>query len=278
MIKLGSINELKEGINSIGFVTFIEACFLFLIFSLVRSLRFHLLLKNVGITLPIKSVVRLQIIGGLIGIVTPGKIGEGTKNMLLLKVSRIKFGETSAIFMVEKLSDLFFLIILSLPFLSKMPEYNDNNVNIFLFAIIVLITIFLISYKKIELFLNLKFSGYSSFKKSINLHIFILSSFFTILSYIPYFAALWLLFHKLDITLSLTQTIFLTVVPNLIAVISLLPGGTGAREASGTLLAYNLFSIPYSTAFAVNSVLMFAIYATYLVFGSISYFTLNLEQ
>ncbi len=159
-----------------------------------------------------------------------------------------------------------------------MPEYYDSNVNIFLFTIIVLITIFLISHKKIELFLNLKFSGYSSFKKSINLHIFILSTFFTILSYIPYFAALWLLFHKLDITLSLTQTIFLTVVPNLIAVISLLPGGTGAREASGTLLANNFFSIPYSTAFAVNSVLMFAIYTTYLVFGSISYFTLHLEQ
>ena len=78
----------------------------------IRIIRWQFFLKQLGIALPwLES--SLLFLSGFVMSVTPGKVGEVFKSLLLLESRRVSFARTAPIVIAERLTDLMALVFLT---------------------------------------------------------------------------------------------------------------------------------------------------------------------
>lgn len=78
----------------------------------LRIYRWHYYLKRLGISLP-RSESAVVFLSGFVMSVTPGKVGEVFKSLLLHESRRIAFARTAPIVVAERLTDLVALVLLT---------------------------------------------------------------------------------------------------------------------------------------------------------------------
>ena len=114
----------------------------------VLFLRWNLLLKNSDIDIPLKDNFMIFISGFALG-VTPGKVGELIKSLLLKNKFNIQRTKTAPLVIVERFYDFFAIAVISL-FGILVFEYS-----IYIFGILTIgITIFLIVTSSEKIFLK----------------------------------------------------------------------------------------------------------------------------
>ena len=227
--------------------------------------RWHLLLKNSNIYIPIKKNFMIYL-GSLSLSITPGQIGVAIKSELLKKQFKIPRSKTLPIVFIEKFYDLMGALFASIIGI----WYFDNGLYLISMGIILLILIFILIlsrtiFEKI-LFIICKikfFAKYQnnfleshiilrdSLKTKIGLKAGILSLLFWI---IQGFAALFILWALEINNLNFLMSISSNSISVLIGALSFVPGGLGVTEGSMASLL-SLQGIEFSFALIVGVII-----------------------
>ncbi|MEM2174556.1 MAG: lysylphosphatidylglycerol synthase transmembrane domain-containing protein [Candidatus Micrarchaeia archaeon] len=131
---------------------FLPIIFLSFLMTMLRVLRWKILLKTVDYNLKFSSAVQIYLVGIFYGLMTPGKIGELGKAYFFSE--RLKVLEIS---IFEKILDIVILSFLStIPLFIhlKLPE-SKELVSYVLVVVLILVTIFFAYLKVKKLQINL---------------------------------------------------------------------------------------------------------------------------
>ncbi len=244
---------------------------LWLISSLLRTVRWKILLKEVRCDVNFFTAYKVLLAGLSISNLTPGKIGEPARAYFLKRVSGKRMSSVLPSLFVERMLD--FIVTTMLAFFSIFLFANTPYFNYFILGLGIYFFVFsfgifiLLSEKRTVKILNLPFRFFSfipkicrkkkeilSFSKNLHksfvkykrksplLYTFIMTLFIWILESLVMFFAL------LSLELYISPVLVITLVPlaTLLSVLTFLPGGLGSGEA----LVVMLFS--FVSALAVH--------------------------
>ncbi|MBU2564049.1 flippase-like domain-containing protein [Patescibacteria group bacterium] len=222
--------------------------------STIKPYRWQYILKTMNINYSFWQVFRLYFIGLFMGIVTPGRLGELGK-IIYLKKNNHSFERSLASIMIDRLADIFYLIISGFIGLFLF-FYFFKNLIIIGFSIItigIILFIIIIKIKKAKIILKrLIFilvpkkykqkieKSFSEFIENIKLYkfknyfkIFILTTLSWLVSYVAVY------FLTKSIGMMNVSFIYLTVSITIVSLVTLLPisiSGLGTREATFLML------------------------------------------
>ena len=228
-------------------------------------LRWNILLKQNGISVPIKKSIMIWLSGSALGI-TPGQVGELLKSQILKNLFNIPRSKTAPIIFIEKFYDLIGAIIAStLGIIVLGMDYNLILVSIFILGIL----FFFIYYRKAFEYLLTKitktkfFSKYSdnlsdshtTIRNSTNPKLASISISLSLLYWLIISVAAYLTLLAFDInTIGILETIAIYTASVLIGVVTFIPGGVGITEGSLTGL-FVLQGVDISVALVISVVI-----------------------
>ena len=284
-----NFKELIEHLSEINIWIYILGIIVFYLSFIPRTLRYNLLLKNLGIQIKRKQIQEIYFLSWFANLITPAKIGDLYRSYLIKKNYGNSKSETLGATFIERLIDLIFLIILiSIAGFLIIENKISGEIKKFLliaYLILIVLIIAILSLKKfrrklINLLPN-KFKhvvpnfeeGMSQSIKIKNIHKIIALTivYWTLEIATLYFAAL-----ALGITLPLMLIIFVTLIAALASVIPLTPSGAGTAEAGVTAVLV-LFDIQYGLALAIAIVHRSIDYYSGLITGTIAYIKSKLK-
>jgi uncharacterized protein (TIRG00374 family) len=229
----------------------------------VRFYRWHLLLKNSNIHIPIKNNFIIYLASLSLSI-TPGQIGEAIKSEFLKKQFKIPRSKTLPIIFIEKFYDLMGVLIASV----IGVWYFEGGLYLISVGIILLGLIFVLMlsqniFKKLlSLICKIRFfskyqknflESYSVLRKSLKTKIGLKSGILSFIFWVIQGVAVYFVLLALEIN----QLNFLIVTSSnaisvLIGALSFMPGGLGVTEASmGGLLSLQGVEISFALIAAV---------------------------
>ena len=263
---------------------------IFFLIILVKTWRWHLLLRVQEINFKIKDACLILLASSYFGFLTPGRIGESIKALYIMKKG-YSFGTSFVSIFLERLLDV--ITIVGLGYISILLFREKLEKHFIILGILFLILAILYAkrslgktllhymFKKMipDKFKNSLISFYDDFlfgirKMDINngVWVFIL----TICSWLLYFKLMHLLALSLGIKISYLYVGTCVSISALVAMIPVSIFGIGTRDA--TLII--LFShINLSKESAVSfSVMFLAVYLANLTIGLLAWFKVPLEM
>jgi len=263
--------KLKEVIFTINYFPYALAAFLWLPVVLLKTYRWKKIMDNQRIFYSLKDAFLIYGSSSLLGLITPGKIGDFSKIAHLTK-DRHSFGRAFLGSFLERVFDLLFVIIFSaiaLFALPNFPNFNFNYYSLIKFAAILgfILSIFVILFYlfKKEIFYNFIFEiikDLKQFQLKDTLFVFFLS----IAVWFLYF----LLTYLIAISINLHQHIsffylsFASAISILAGFAPITVAGIGTREAVFIFLLTPLgitkeAVVVFSLLILVNYLALFAI-------------------
>src|SRR3989338_19193 len=133
--------KLKEVIFTINYFPYALAAFLWLPVVLLKTYRWKKIMDNQRIFYSLKDAFLIYGSSSLLGLITPGKIGDFSKIAHLTK-DRHSFGRAFLGSFLERVFDLLFVIIFSAIALFTLPDFPTFNFNFyFLFTYLIAMSI-----------------------------------------------------------------------------------------------------------------------------------------
>ncbi len=179
--------------------------------------------------------------------VTPGKVGEVLKSYMIKRVNLTPVTETAPIVFVERLTDLFSLLLIGIAgaFFYGIGEIALIIISIFFILIIFVITNRKLSNRILDFLAKRKFISkyitnislaYSNAQKMLKPYAIISMTFVSLIAWMFECLILYLILNEFNIDISLLRASFIYAFSTIIGSISMLPGGIGATEGSLTFL------------------------------------------
>jgi uncharacterized protein (TIRG00374 family) len=238
--------------------------------------RWHLLLKSIGLQIPLKQNMKIYFAGFALA-VTPGKFGELVKSQLMKKQFDVPRTTTAPLVLVERLYDLVGGVAVAIIGIWSL----GLGAYVIIGASIVLVLIFLLlrSKKLFDKFLKLfgktkitsKFveplsQSYDSIQKSTRGKIVIFSSVLTMVYWLVESMGVYLIVISFGIDKLSYYTVMSTYASSLIlGAASFIPGGIGITEGSMTGL-FSFQGVEISSAFALVVIIrLFTIWYSVIV-------------
>jgi len=264
---------------------------------IIRGYRWGLILKPYKSNIGLFTLYNFTVIGYFINTFVPGRGGEAAKAILLAREEKIKQSYGLASVVLERMIDIFMIVIL---FLTSLFFLKNTNIKILtdlkrvaLFLLPVFIVIFMLFYlinsKRIYVYIERlilklskifpskirqKIEGFIlHFIKGLKLNLKLLdffklffSSLIVWLFAIPFF---WFLMKGFNIHIGLLETIpyFCIIV---IAAAIPTPGMAGSLDAGSKIALTQLYNVPTETAVAFTLGAHFLILFMWIVFGMIA--------
>jgi len=286
------IAEIISGANlsyiALGLVLWVAGLFL-------RTIRWSMLLKKISIAPNFLDTMKVFIAGMFISNITPGKVGDPVRSVILKKRCGYSVGTSLPSVFIERISDVIttvFISIIGLLFLLGASQMSSWIVGIIFFYLIVIsFGIFLFSSKiRTKKFFSKIFSIFSfisSLKKfeskisefSENMHdsfimyndkkLLLLTFVNSMIIWIIEGLILFVSFSALNIEVPILAAVVIVPITSLIAILTFLPGGLGSGEVISVLLFTSMFTIglaEVTSAIIVSRLLSFWIY---IVLGSV---------
>ncbi|MEM5828782.1 MAG: lysylphosphatidylglycerol synthase transmembrane domain-containing protein [Candidatus Aenigmatarchaeota archaeon] len=282
--------QLLSEIKKINSSTILIVIFLANISTILRAMKWKVLLDNVTL----REILPIQLLSISISNLTPGKIAEPIKSVLLKMKKGVAISKTLPSVILERILDIFVLIILSILGILISSEYLSSKfliISVVAFTFLLILMILVLIYKSfgVRIFHFLKNFRFFSFLDENFINNFysatkikskkiISSSLLTFLAWI--IDGLIFYFIALSINKELTVNInlwffFSTLAISIVAsLLTFLPGGIGGTEA---LMTYILISIGFerSTAGAIVLVGRFATLGYSMILGYLSFIYLS---
>lgn len=232
---------------------------------LLRFAKWHYFLKLIDVSVSLKESFMIFLCG-LAMTVTPGKAGELLKSLLLKELKGVAVSRTAPVVFVERLSDGFGLIVLSLSGIAFF-KYGAEALLIITgvlasFVLVIktprLCTLLIRACSKIPI-LN-KFTGIlealmHSAGQLMTLQSLLFTVIISIVSWSFESVAFYYVFVGLGYKVSLVVATFTLAFSSIIGSISMLPGGLGAAEGSIMGLLVKVAGVPQNIA-AVATILI----------------------
>jgi glycosyltransferase 2 family protein len=231
---------------SIVAVPFVIA--LSLSYYLVQGVRWHFLLRDIGVELPMGDTVLLNVAGQATGLLP---LGELTRAVLVAEVAECELGAVVATITVQELIYTVFMIAAAIPGSFEHRAWGGAVVAALLFTVTVFATLTVPSVFRVVRAVVRRVPLLRRFGDDIDAlraetvallrrpdtYLWSVLSLFGVLIAITLF---WLVVHSIDPhLLSWSEAAFVYAVSHIAGAVSLLPGGLGAYEASiaGLLVA-----------------------------------------
>jgi uncharacterized membrane protein YbhN (UPF0104 family) len=148
-----NFSQFKEAIPSINVFYYFAAIFFWLPITYLKSYRWKIIMDVQKINYSLKNAFLMYGASSLLGLATPGKLGEFSK-IAYLKKDNHSLGRAALGSFLDKFFDLFFVLILSILaffFLPLLPQISINYSALIKWvsiAILIFIPLFLIFYTK----------------------------------------------------------------------------------------------------------------------------------
>lgn len=243
-LKWTNVSEGLHYLSDVNPYLFASAILLILFANLIKGFRFHLVTDALGLGLSFTRVVLVNSMCIIVGRVTPGRVGEAFKIVLLdRKNSDLSFG-----FVLEKIADaltVLIIAILGVGVLITEGTFSTFVNSYILFALILLMIIAVVW--KIDKVINfvakrdvLEERWFWRNLKKLSITDWIVFVFITLLIRVAALANAILIIEALGITASWVLVAVIWNLAIIVGQVSALPGGFGAREAgyTGLLVAY----------------------------------------
>lgn len=254
------LSKLANILTKINFFYFTLAVSLLLPLLLTKAYRWNYLKKKQKIIYCLKDSFLMNNVGLSIGLITPGRLGELSK-IFYLKNSGHSLGKSSVSVLLDRLADLFFLLIFGFfsllfffSFFQKTILLLTLSISFFLFLLIFflktnLIRIFL---KKIFIFIipskyqkswKLNFHDFFQGLKIYNFKNYLFIFFITTFSWLIYYLQVFFLAKSINI--KNIPFLYLIMTVTIAGFITLLPvsiSGLGTREAT-LIFLFSFFAI-----------------------------------
>lgn len=220
----------------------------------MRAVKWHLYSRELNVKISFKRNL-LVFLSGLSMTLTPVRVGEVLKCYLLKRFSKVSISETLPAVVVERLTDLIALCMLSLLgiFISR-----SSAILAAVFSFVILLVFLLIRnksvYNLISKFpiLNRFVDQIGSLQKSgrslASRKIILLSIIITVPAWFLEGLGMWVIITALGVNVSLLTCVFIFSFSSVFGAVSMLPGGLGVAEASITVLLMQLLSLNLTTA------------------------------
>lgn len=222
--------------------------------------------------------------GVYLGIITPGRIGDLIK-IAYLKKDNYSIGRSSLNVILDRLADIFFLLILGGVGLILISDKIFNSMVVWLIIILsALIIIFLVLIYKKQFLLwlvpkkykNAWTASYTDFVTDLKLYKFkdyLILFGFTLLAWSIYFGQMYLLAQSINLFISLDYLIVAVTAAAIVAFLPISIYGLGTREAT---LIYFFSKVDITTEKTLSfSILILIVFLTNAIFGLICWLKVN---
>lgn len=252
MIIYANLGDLLSALAKFNWLFIPVMIILVTIAYFIRFIKWNLFLKNVDVHLPLKENL-FVFFSGLSMTITPAKAGEIWKGWLIKDINGEKLSKTVPVIIVDRVTDLLGLIILSLSGII----YYKSGIYILL-ILVILFAVFIVAIKSENIsnrlisLLEKRASKYSqdiklmhqSFKKSMEVKYLIGMSAISVLAWFMECLALFFVIYGFGQSLGIVLSTFIYSFASLAGAVSMIPGGLGVAEAtlSGILVFFGLSS------------------------------------
>lgn len=258
--------------KSLGYPVFWYACFLLFFVQIIKTLRFHVLISEYGVRVPILKNVLIHCTVPILGLLTPSKLGEGAK-LLMIGEKKEKAGFC---FILEKLADLAILFVLGLIGVFRYTIFVNS-----IYLTIPLIILGIVGLVYFDRIYNLLFQRLLKHRLEknwflTNLKLFIKPKHISlvVLSILVWVCNIYAAYKfariaGFEISFFDFAPIFASSI--IVGLVSGLPGGIGSRETAVGLLFYQIFNIELEQGGIFSLLNLFGNYFTFVVIGLLSY-------
>lgn len=241
-----------------------------LISLLLKSLRWKMLLKDINIKIPFSLAFSSFNAGLFISLLTPGRIGEPVRGLILKRKIGSSFSKALPLIVVERMVDLLTilafsaLLLFSISSLSpKISFFLDFSAIISLIVLVIIIIALLKEnfgkilfkiilklpkIKKLKAKSNRLLENFYSSSKKIKLKTLLFITILTVLVWALEGVILYLALRSIGLDIAILICIEIVALGQVIGLVSSLPGGIGSVEAVMTLLLIPyLLTVPIAT-------------------------------
>ena len=251
------INIINEGLKKMNPLHFLVAILLIISANFIKSIRWHIFLKEFDNSIPFKQNFKYYL-AGFAFVISPGRIGEIVRSPYIKRDYGISISKTSSIVLVERFYDLLGLTIVFGIGLS-LVEFN-TGVLLIPFSIIILFILILKNKKslkklinlmrRIKLMKNLDSSVdeiYDSVLKMMKIKFFLLGCVISTLSFLLFSSAVYFLISGLGAIINIQEILVIVPASMFIAVVSFVPAGIGVLDG-GMIGLLTLHGVQYEIA------------------------------
>ena len=265
--------KIKDIVPSIR-LPFLFSAVIFSLFPVaIKAYRWHILLKSLQINYSFKNAFLVYLSGIFAGTITPGKLGELIKVFYIRKATDISFGKAFSSVIIDRILDLFFLLLFSLIGILYFYTYKEQiALIIILLSCLILIMLFLLhnNFRNLIVKLLLKLT-IKRYKAEIEIQTeeflggmeivarfkFFFPIFLTLVAYLMYFFTCFLISKSLNMPVSFIYLSFCMSVTVTLVLLPVSIGGLGIRDAS---LIFLLWQVGISKELALTYSFLFLVF------------------
>lgn len=224
---------------------------------LFKTIRWKNILISFEINEKTSSLIKIFLIGGYLGLITPGKIGDFGRVYYLKKHKNWKRALSSLI--IDRFNDLTILLLLGGIGLYKLKSLFPNQFQIdinyksILFIVIVISIMAFVFFKFKKKFIEF----YLLIKNSSSIKNYLFQLVVTCLSMGCLYGSFAIISFDLEINIATIDIVFIGLITGILNLLPITILGIGVREASIVYL-FNLYGISYDISIAF-SLIIFAI-------------------
>jgi uncharacterized protein (TIRG00374 family) len=268
-------------------------CLLWVVSLFLRVTRWKILLENVKCKLHFSTLTKVFVVGLAISNISPGKIGDPVRGLILKKVSGVKFGNILPSIFVERLLDVICTILFSLVGIFILSAVL-SIVQWFVIAIAVYIVIFsflifiLLSQNRTDRFVGIliKFFGFlpkakqlekktrsfsshlhKSFLTYKNRKVLTSTFFLSLLIWFLEGFILYTAFLSLHLQVDPMKIIFVSPIIVLLSILTFLPGGLGSGDILSVIIFSSLLKLEVAQVTSAVILARFLSYWPYVFIG-----------
>ena len=243
---------------------------------LLKSMRWKMILKSFEINEKTGFLLKIFLIGGFLGIITPGKIGDFGRVYYLKKHENWKKAFSSLI--IDRLNDLSILFLFGIfslfHFKKKFPEKFDLkfDLNSILLIIVglILLAVLIIKFK------NKFIEFFQLIKKSSSIYGYFSQLTVTILAIILIYSSFVIIANNLEIDIEPLDVLFIAFITGILNLVPITILGIGVREISIVYL-FGLYGVDFDKAISF-SLIIFAIQIITLLPGGYWFYKNPMES
>ena len=248
--------------QAFGFKTFGLALLLSCVNYLIRFGKWHYYLRILHLDVP-PARSFIIFLAGMVMSVTPGKIGEVLKSLLLQQSDGIAPAKTAPVVIAERLTDMFGLVVIASVGIASfdfgrwafVAIVGGLLIGVGVIASPSLVQRIIDGIGRFALFSKLVpklREAYDSMRALVGLKALLIATVLSTISWSCEAFAFYMILDAMDAEITFRLAAFIYAMATLLGAVSFLPGGLGVTEGSmiGVLLGFGVFATQAPAAFA----------------------------
>lgn len=206
--------------------------------ALLKIYRFQIVVRIYGFEIPFLEAALVQMVGISFATLTPGRVGEGSKAVLLNKRADVPISSALGMIIFERFFDMILLATGAFLFSQSVLQREFAlAIGLFLAALVVFFILFLRHFNSIKRFVPKRYIEYfTPVSAGGGMHLSLLALIFTAATWLTEALFPWLLARSMGANVSFTLVFGVLCISTIAVVLSVLPAGLGTMDLSFLVL------------------------------------------